>query len=401
MMNRIKFFILFFILAIIGILSSLILFELMLNLFMPQRTLKDLYLDTKQCWTKDDQAPFTLKANCQMEMKSNEFTAFTTINSLGYRGSLVELPKPKDVKRIIITGDSFIFGWGVADTDTVSKRLEGLASKEQIFGENKVEVINAGFMGGLSPDGHLINLRKMLERGYNPDIVIMSVFVYNDTSDMAKNEWVGTWDYSIPNKVRSRDLFVTEDNQLIHRKLKSFYKNPIFMNSNIVAILSRNQGLIEFLNKVKSLTESESSYNVQGDCIFDETCEERTLIFSKLNSVIGSAQQLIKGNFGEDVKLLVLIIPADFQIYQDAAHKYGGENASLGIRQAYKTEFPQPQKTIEKFLGQEGIEYLDLLSAFRQNIYPRKFFIEDGHWNESGHQLAAEEIVKWVERTKN
>ena len=392
---------LFFILTIAGILSSLILLELMFNLFMPQKTFKNLYTDIKQCWINDEQVPFTLEANCQMEMKSNEFTAFTTINSLGYRGSMVELPKPKDVKRIIITGDSFIFGWGVEDTNTVSKRLEDLVSKEQIFEKNKVEVINAGFMGGLSPDGHLINLRKMLERGYNPDIVIMSVFVYNDISDMAKNEWVGTWDYSIPNKVRSRDLFVTEDNQLIHRKLKSFYKNPIFMNSNIVAILSRNQGLIEILNKVKSPTESESSYNVQDDCIFDETCEERTLVFSKLNSVMESAQQLTKGKPGSDVELLVLIIPADFQIYQDAVKKYGGENASLGIRQAYKIEFPQPQKAIKKFLDQEGIEYLDLLSAFRQNSYPRKFFIEDGHWNEFGHQLTAEEIVKWIEKTKN
>src|SRR3989344_7516165 len=102
MMNRIKFFILFFILTIAGILSSLILLEFMLNLFMPQITFKNWYTDSKQCWINDDQAPFTLGANCQMEMKSNEFTVFTTINSLGFRGSMVEVLKPKDVKRIII-----------------------------------------------------------------------------------------------------------------------------------------------------------------------------------------------------------------------------------------------------------------------------------------------------------
>ena len=78
--------------------------------------------------------------------------------------------------------------------------------------------------------------------------------------------------------------------------------------------------------------------------------------------------------------------------------------AQVDLRKTYGIEFDfeQPDRIIEKFASREQITYLKLMPVFRdyhlrtgKNLHG--FGVrESGHWNETGHWLAAETIFEFL-----
>ena len=103
------------------------------------------------------------------------------INSNGLRESEFQIKKPKDQFRILVLGDSVIFGQGVRQSETLVERLEKSLMQSSIF--DSVQVINGGVVG-YGPHQE----RGFLEREgvtYDPDIVILG-FCHNDLTDAAR-----------------------------------------------------------------------------------------------------------------------------------------------------------------------------------------------------------------------
>ena len=95
-----------------------------------------------------------------------------TINSQGLRNREVALAKPAGAKRILMLGDSIIFGWGVGQDETLPVQLErDLAGRTA----DPVEVINTG-VGNYNT---AMEVAYFLEHGvaYTPDIVILNYFI--------------------------------------------------------------------------------------------------------------------------------------------------------------------------------------------------------------------------------
>lgn len=65
--------------------------------------------------------------------------AVATVNALGLRGDMLELPRPEGEERIAVVGDSSFFGFGLADEDTLAARLA--------VRMRDVTTINAGIPG--------------------------------------------------------------------------------------------------------------------------------------------------------------------------------------------------------------------------------------------------------------
>jgi len=87
-----------------------------------------------------------------------------TINSMGMRGEEPTIPKPAGVRRLLTTGDSSIFGFGVADEHVFSE----VAARA--LGDN-VEAINAATPGYSS--FQTINLLKLRALETEPDVVVI------------------------------------------------------------------------------------------------------------------------------------------------------------------------------------------------------------------------------------
>jgi lysophospholipase L1-like esterase len=101
-----------------------------------------------------------------------EFRIEVGHNALGYRGREIAREKPPGVRRVLLLGDSFAYGIGVADDETFAARLERLLPG--------VEVINTG-VNGYGTAQELLLLR---DEGVAlaPDLVVL-VFFWNDVGN--------------------------------------------------------------------------------------------------------------------------------------------------------------------------------------------------------------------------
>lgn len=100
-----------------------------------------------------------------------------TINSLGLRDSEHTYEKSAGVKRVLVLGDSYVWGYGVGDDETFCARLENRYSERN----EQIEVINTG-VSGWGTDQELLYLR---EEGYKyqPDVVVVAFFIGNDVDN--------------------------------------------------------------------------------------------------------------------------------------------------------------------------------------------------------------------------
>jgi lysophospholipase L1-like esterase len=92
------------------------------------------------------------------------------VNSLGTRGPEFQPIKPSNTIRVLSLGDSRTFGWGLAEAETYSGRLQQLLQAKVSNGKT-VEVINAGVNAWSYPQ-MLVYLRDTALK-YSPDIVIL------------------------------------------------------------------------------------------------------------------------------------------------------------------------------------------------------------------------------------
>lgn len=107
----------------------------------------------------------------------------------GYRETRLERPAPEGVSRILVVGDSFVFGFGVeASVDTFPAVLE--RELAALSGSPRCEVLNAGRMGADSAEQVAI-LQELLP-GVAPDLVLIGYYVNDGESTAEKNAFFGS-----------------------------------------------------------------------------------------------------------------------------------------------------------------------------------------------------------------
>lgn len=180
------------------------------------------------------------------------------INSQGTRGPEFSVAKPPGTFRILSLGDSRTFGWGVADADTYSRRLEELLKRlpranidhptsnieqpttqapliparspsdiarenlRQAFGEAKrVEVINAG-VNAWSFAQMAVYFREFGLR-YQPDVVVLGeANLWTQFSEQNDPEFVKKflWRVRLKNLLRRFAIY----HYVVEVKLRDFYE---------------------------------------------------------------------------------------------------------------------------------------------------------------------------------
>lgn len=120
-----------------------------------------------------------------------------TINALGYRGAQFPLEKLEGETRVIVVGDSFVYGDYVDDADALPARLE----EELRHQCASTRVVNAGVGGSTIIEQLHMARRSVVLR---PDLMLL-VFSENDLTDLAKS--VSLWDQLAANRAaKSRGL---------------------------------------------------------------------------------------------------------------------------------------------------------------------------------------------------
>jgi lysophospholipase L1-like esterase len=128
-------------------------------------------------WKHDSDYGWAHKPGHQGRFVSHGFDISVRTNSHGFRGPERSFEKSSDIKRVVVLGDSFVWGFGVEEKDTFAHLLE-----EHFAGS--IEVINLG-VSGYSTDQELL-LYKNFGWKFKPDLVIV-VVAENDVSDNSRS----------------------------------------------------------------------------------------------------------------------------------------------------------------------------------------------------------------------
>ena len=114
--------------------------------------------------------------------ESMTFGKKLTTNSRGLRDREYPYAKPTGTKRILVLGDSFTWGYGVADDETFAEVLEQRLQSV----EGKWEVINTGVSGWGTDQEYLYLTQEGFD--YSPDIVVLALFLGNDFTNNASSK---------------------------------------------------------------------------------------------------------------------------------------------------------------------------------------------------------------------
>ena len=139
---------------------SVILSELTLQLFKPKIPYQ--YAPQKivqNFWEESPIAEVTLKKSHESRFLMSEasFDSIVKTNSLGWRDN-----EPDSRKKVLVIGDSFTFGWGVNNNETIPYHLEEIYNNEYDF-------INLGYAAGASPDSYATYLRYHKEEQHKTE----------------------------------------------------------------------------------------------------------------------------------------------------------------------------------------------------------------------------------------
>ncbi|MBN1406078.1 MAG: hypothetical protein JW946_06125 [Candidatus Omnitrophica bacterium] len=294
------------------------------------------------------------KRNFSTWIETQEYSTEVFINGKALRGKEYSYEKPKHTKRIVVLGDSFVFGSGVEDDETFSYKLESLFKSNG----KDIEVINMGVYG-FGTDQEYLLLREEGIR-YSPDVVICLFFVGNDIENNSRG-----FEYS-----RNKPFFVFENENFI---LKNYPvpENVIEMHYQcdegpkgrinipfIKKFLQNHSYAYIFLRlRYSYLLYKLGIRNSFGGGSSPEGWDITKAIFLKMNDYC----------YKNKVKFLSVLAPTK--------------------EQALSIEPLDIQKKFAVFANENGLNYLDLfpLFAHRKDLN----FVIDPHWNKKGHEYVA------------
>ncbi len=262
---------------------------------------------------------------------------FYSINQNGLRGEPIESPKPPGQARIIVLGDSIIFGLGLALEDTYAVSLETLLKNKYNWPD--VKVINMGVPGYNTQQEEAF--LKMKGFDLQPDLVILG-FCSNDSD---------------PANIIDKNGILLAENPI---------RNVSDMNVRAVLNQSRFFVYMKYLFKRTIYNHPMLAQRFKANVFLNSRVYEKN--WSKMKETLKHIAEQCQRHHK---KFLVVLFPNQIQLYG-------------------KEEDNKIQQDMTSFLQAHNIDYVDLLPAFIAHRQEPLFLDASVHPNIKGTMVAAE-----------
>jgi lysophospholipase L1-like esterase len=302
-----------------------------------------------------------------------------TVNRHGLRDDEFSAAKPAGELRILALGDSYTMGANVAQDATWPQVLERLLAQQT---DTPVQVMNAG-VGGYHPF-HYTSDYQHHGRRLAPDLLLVGFFVGNDAfSSVSRVEHSRTAvDGRRVNRASVRaaprairiELWLYAHSHLARRW---FNRRLFVVAGDTLAPGGEPRDGGRFTPEYLQIQARKARLLHRGT----EAGARR-----KAENAVAQIAQLAQLAAEDRRPLLVVMIPDENQINSSLARAVVGDAARLAHH-----DLSLPQRALAPMFAERGIEVLDLLPAFLAD--ERRLYMNDGHWSEAGHRLAAERIL--------
>lgn len=389
----------------------LLMFGLLFGLGMSEIFLRVIGYSYPLFYTTDYYRGFALQPDVEGHYQ-REGESYVRINSAGLRDREHAKAKPADTVRIAVLGDSFAEAMHVPMEQTFWSLLERKLQECDAFPGKNVEVINFG-VSGYGTAQELMTLRQKVW-DYSPDLVVLAFTTYNDIYDdsraLSRTEEVPYFVYRNGELVydasfrdsrtyRQRDSRLNRFGRWLHNELRIV---QLVHYVQFVAKLRltdwRNRRRLAAQNQTKPADGANPTVRNAEDIGIDNMIyiEPRDENWQEAWRVTeGLIKQMRDDVAQKKARFLVVTLSNAIQVYPDPA-----------VRQRFlqhvgaETIF-YPNLRLKALAEREQIDFLDLAQPMQVYADQNKVFLHgfgndigNGHWNATGHRVAAELIAK-------
>jgi hypothetical protein len=367
-----------------------------------------------------------LAPRAQIRHRSREFDYVFRTNQLGLRGADVPFEKLPGTFRIVVLGDSFVAGYGVADEYLMTKLLqENLDHRstvehrsiaaDSISGHPDVEVVNVGRVG--TSTIRELDIYESLGTKFRPDLVILAYYLGNDLAEIMQEQTHAELAGWHPDGWVRRAAFFTFPNLYLElamvrqsrRQMREFAQrdeNEIVEDVRREAI-ARGRDPVASVSNYWSLAATlrgDVSSGLLAEQRIIDSCLEPDRLVRALDPPDGEFQRawgrthdhlerLRQAVARDGARLVLVAIPAPFQLDRKSLEFHGA--LGYGVCESWLSQPPRIELALAEWAAREQIAYLDLTDRFR-SIDKKLYFVEDVHWNPQGNAAAAQAICDFL-----
>jgi len=279
--------------------------------------------------------------------------AHITTNAEGLRGTREYAPaKPAGTRRVVLLGDSFVFGFGVEDGETFAARLEAA--------DPHLEALNFG-VPGYGVDQMLVLYRKIASQ-YAADVVVVGIYqedFWRATRAFADSGQAKPYFTLLPDgRLELHNSPVPPPYTLNRGQFPDVIQGGFLSHSRLYQVTER--GLLRLGKNIHLVDPDTTREWVLGRAILSQLLRE------------------IKAGGATPV---LMIVPGQ---------SWAGSSRKDSLL-----------KSLQRFAAREKVAFLDLTPAFHAAVASSSltdYYIDhDWHWNAKGHALAAEQIRNFLD----
>lgn len=381
----------------------LILFGLLIGGFMSEVFLRVLGYSYPLFYATDYYRGFALQPGVEGHYQ-REGESYVRINSDGLRDREHSKAKPADTVRIAVLGDSFAEAMHVPMEQTFWSMLERKLQECHAFPGKQVEVINFG-VSGYGTAQELLTLRQKVW-DYSPDVVILAFTTGNDVCDnsrsLSQTKEIPYFVYRegklvCDNSFRDSSKFRWRDSSL--SKFGGWLRDRVRVVQLVdyVRLVARLR-----LNDWRERRRAVTSTNVKtGTAKAQDISIDKMTYLEPVDDNWKEAWHVAEGliaQMRDEVRLkgarfLMVAVSNDIQVYPDPIVRQNF------MRRVGANTLFYPDLRLKQLAEHEQIDFMDLAEPMQAYADQHKVFLHgfgsdigNGHWNVSGHRLAAELI---------
>lgn len=323
-----------------------------------------------------------------------EFATEVTFNSLGFRDVDRANTKAPGFGRILALGDSFIEGFSVDLDESVTRRAEALSLSRGC----RLDVVNAG-VHAYSTDQEALWFEREAEP-LAPDVVLLFVY-YNDIlNNIRVNYWgspkpvtrvvdgrIVPVNLPLPQPDRDGEARIEfkAPRVIEGSALKATVAGRLLLGAPDLYNLLAGTGLWRRVRPY-AIPDELRAYKLRGQLSeFDEA-------WDRTHDLLKALGQTIRARHAEPV---LVYIPARLEIsdrdWRLTLIRYGID--------AKAWDRTLVRRRVERMAAADGWAFLDLTPALRSAVgvfRGEPYFQVDGHWNATGHDLAARAVLDFL-----
>jgi len=370
--------------------AALVVASIIVALLLCEAGLRVIDFSYPSFYLPDAQLGLRLRPNASGWYRA-EGEAFVTINSAGFRDRERSVVKPASTLRIAVLGDSMMEALQVDLEASFAALLERQLAACAAFDGRKIEVLNFG-VAGYGTAQQLLTYRYYAAR-YAPDLVVLSFFPGNDVRNNSK----------ALEPEKTRPFFVLNEGQLVEdgsfAGSAEFRRRTNLLRSTLDRL--RWVRLVQAAYFIKDRLEQRAAgaaalatqqgyeAGIDGAVYAQPATPQWRDAWTVTERLLEKLRDEVHAS---GAKLVLLSLSTGIQEHPDVSVRDAFVRAQ-GIEDLY-----YPNRRIDAWAAQLGVPTISLWQSFeaiarKDRVYFRGFpntRMGTGHWNETGHRLAAQ-----------